>query len=122
MRKLLGEIIFHVFSNTIALYAAASLVAGFTFSGDFIAMLTAAAILTAINLLVKPILKLFFGPLILLTFGLFSIVINALTLGILDFFSSPLTIQGYIPLLYGTLIVTAVNLAIALSGRWIYKE
>ncbi len=122
MRKLLGEFIFHIFSNTIALFAAVNFVAGFTFQGDFTAMLIAAAILTVINLLVKPILKLFFGPLILLTFGLFSIVINAITLAILDFFSTPLTIQGYVPLLYGTLIVTAVNLTLALAGKWIYKE
>jgi putative membrane protein len=122
MLKFAAKAVFHVLSNAVALLVAAYFVAGFVMDGSVTAILITAAILTAINTFVKPILKLFLGPLILLTFGLFSIVINGIALFILDIFSDPLTIQGYIPLLYGTLIVTVVNMVLALAGKWIYKE
>lgn len=120
--KFIGKFLFHIFSNAIALLAAAYLVVGFTFSGTFVAMLVTATILTLINIFIKPLLTLFMGPLILLTLGLFSLVINAITLYILDIFSTPLTIQGYLPLLYGTLIVTIVNVILEMIGRGMYKE
>lgn len=115
--KLIGRFIFHIFSNAIALLVAAYFVPGFTFRGDFVAILITATILTLINIFIKPLFSFFFGPIIILTLGLFSIVINAATLYILDIFSAPLTIQGYLPLLYGTLIVTAVNMILEFISR-----
>lgn len=120
--KFIGKFIFHTFANAIALLAAAYLVAGFLFQGDFIAMLITAATLTLINIFIKPLLSFFMGPLIILTLGLFYLVINAITLYILDIFSAPLTIQGYLPLLYGTIIVTIVNMILEVVGRRVYKE
>lgn len=122
MKRFIGEIIFHVFANVIALFTATSFVTGFQFHGDFVAMIITAAILTTINFFLKPVMKLLFGPLILLTLGLFLIVINSLTLFILDIFSVPLTIEGYIPLFYGTLIVTGVNIVLELANRWTAKK
>lgn len=115
--RLLGRLIFSVFSNVIAIFAADYLVAGFVFVGTFIDLIAVALILTAINVLVRPILKLFLGPLIILTLGLFIIVINALTLYLLDIVSASLTIQGYLPLLIATLIVGVINAAIHLSAK-----
>ena len=120
--KLIGRFIFHIFSNAIALLVAAYFVPGFTFRGDFVAILITAAILTLINIFIKPPFSFFFGPIIILTLGLFSIVINAATLYILDIFSAPLTIQGYLPLLYGTLIVTAVNMILEFISRRFHTE
>ena len=120
--KLIGRFIFHIFSNAIALLVAAYFVPGFTFRGDFLAILVTATILTLINIFIKPLFSFFFGPIIILTLGLFSIVINAATLYILDIFSAPLTIQGYLPLLYGTLIVTAVNVILEFISRRFQTE
>ncbi|MEK7089197.1 MAG: phage holin family protein [Patescibacteria group bacterium] len=120
--KLIGKFLFHIFSNAIALIVAAYFVVGFTFSGAFLAMLITATILTLINVFIKPLLSFFMGPLIILTLGLFYLVINAITLYILDIFSAPLTIQGYLPLLYGTLIVTIVNVILEMIGRRMYKK
>ena len=120
--KLIGRFIFHIFSNAIALLVAAYFVPGFTFRGDFLAILVTATILTLINIFIKPLFSFFFGPIIILTLGLFSIVINAATLYILDIFSAPLTIQGYLPLLYGTLIVTAVNMVLEFISRRFQTE
>lgn len=115
--KLLGKLIFYAFSNVIAILVADYFVIGFNFAGNFIELLIAALILTLINLFIRPILKLLFGPVIVLTLGLFVIVINALTLYILDIFVTTLTIEGAIPLVVATLIFGLVNLIISYSGK-----
>jgi putative membrane protein len=122
MMKLLGEIIMHLVGNAIAILIAREFVDGVSFVGDLIGIVTAAGVLTVIQFIVRPILKLFFGPLILLSFGLFILVINALTLYFLDFLSPELTIQGYWSLLLTTLIVSLVNLALGKAGRWAGRE
>jgi len=120
--KLVWKLIFSVFSNSIALYAAAYFITGFNFLGGFIELIIAGAILSVINIFIRPVLKLILGPLIILTLGLFIIVVNAATLFILDIFSQPLTIQGYIPLLYASLLVGLVNFIISTSGKFLHKE
>ncbi|MEK7542728.1 MAG: phage holin family protein [Patescibacteria group bacterium] len=112
-----GKLALHVVANAIGISVANYFILGFSFSGDFIALIIAAIILTAIQTFLKPVLKLFFGPLIVMSLGLFIIVINAIILIILDFFSNELTIQGYLPLLYATLIISAINIIIGLAGK-----
>ncbi len=120
--KLIGKLILGIISNFIAIYAATNFISGVTFSGGIRDLIIASAILTAINYFVLPLLKLLFGPLIILTLGIFLIVVNALGIYILDILSDPLRIQGYIPLLLASLIVSAVNFIIAASGRAAYKK
>jgi len=118
----LGSLIFHIFSNAVAILAAAYFIQDFSFTGDFVALIVAAAILTVINLVLRPILKLLFGPLILLTFGLFTIVINAVTLYLLDILSDPLIIEGYIPLLLATILFSVVNAVINISAKSTHRR
>ena len=107
--RFVSRFIFHTTSNAAALLIAAYVVPGFIFSGDIVALAIAAVVFTLINTFIRPILKLVLGPLVVLTFGLFTIVINAALLYLLDLWSPAITIQGYLPLLLGTLIVSAVN-------------
>lgn len=65
-----------------SLWVAVWLVDGFEFGGEWWQFLIVAAIMGLVNVLVKPVLRLFSLPLILLTFGLFLLVINALMLWI----------------------------------------
>ena len=120
--KFVSRLIFSVFSNSIALYVAAYFITGFNFLGGFVELIIAGAILSVINTFIRPILKLILGPLIILTLGLFIIVVNAATLYILDIFSQPLTIQGYIPLLYASLLIGFVNFIISTSGKLLQRE
>lgn len=120
--KFLGKIIFHIFVNAVAILAATYFITGFTWSGDFIALLVAAAILTAINLILRPIFKLILGPIIVLTFGLFIIFLNAAALYLLDFLSAPLIIEGLIPLLLATLLFSVVNGLIAFAAKATHRE
>ncbi len=119
--KFLGRFIIHFFANAVAILAAAYFIPGFSFSGDVTALAIAALILTVINTFIRPILKLLLGPLVILTFGLFTIVINALSLYLLDTLSTAITIQGYLPLLLATLIVSVVNAVVGLTAKWSAK-
>ncbi|MEK7086691.1 MAG: phage holin family protein [Patescibacteria group bacterium] len=120
--KFIGGFIFHIFSNAVALLAAAYFVSGFKLDGNFLKLLIVAVVLTLINAFIRPILKLLLGPLILLTFGLFIIVINAISLYILDLWSQSLTIQGLPALLWSTLIISATNIIITVGAKNFYKK
>lgn len=62
--------------NLLALYLLSRLISGFTYSGGFQTLVLAALALAIINFIIKPLVKLFFLPLNILTLGLFSLVIN----------------------------------------------
>ena len=120
--KIIGRIVIHLLANMVAILAVSYFVSGFLFSGDFVALAVTAGIFTLIQIFVKPILKLFFGPFIILTFGIFSIVLNMIILYVLDILSPELTIQGYIPLLLGTLIISITHIIVSMAGKWVYKS
>lgn len=65
--------------NSIVFIALAYLLPGFYVSGVWTAF-WAAIVLSMVNILVKPLLHILSFPITLLTFGLFSFVINALML------------------------------------------
>lgn len=62
--------------SLIALFGAAKLIGGFSFSDDPAALILAAIILGAVNLFIKPLLKLVTLPLNLITLGSFSLLLN----------------------------------------------
>ena len=67
-------------------------------------------------------LKTILAPLVWLTLGLFTIVINAGVLTLVDFFTTDITINGLVALLYGTLIISAANLVVGMSVKSFIKE
>ena len=115
--RFLSRIIFHFLVNLIALMAAAQFVAGFSMNSNIESILILTAIFTFINLLIKPILKLVFSPFIFLSLGLFSLVINAIILKLLDIWSINVTISGIQALIYSTLLITAVNLLLTFIAK-----
>lgn len=112
----------HFIANVIALWLAAHYITGFIFTGSINDLLIASLIFTLINTFIKPIVKLILGPFVVLTFGLLTIIINAAMLYLLDLWSPALTIQGYVPLLWSTLLVALVNLIVGLGVKTLEKE
>ncbi len=119
--KFISRVIFYFFTNLVALAIAAQFVPGFHISWALQGMIMAAGILTAINLLIKPVLKLLFGPVIVLTLGVGTIAINAFLLWLLDYLSIDVSINGIQSLIYATLIVSLVNMVITFSGKRLFK-
>jgi putative membrane protein len=72
-----------------SLWVAVWLVDGFDFDGTWWGFLIIAAILGLANAIVKPILRLLSLPLIVLTLGLFLLVVNALVLQFVVWLSGP---------------------------------
>ena len=99
-----------VLINSGAVYLADSLVSGFTFSGDFVILFIIGAILAAFQTFVYPIVKVLAFPLVLLSFGLFGFVVNAGVLWGISYFFDELTIDGFVPLILATIIITIVNI------------
>lgn len=98
--------------NCLAFLAAGFLVSGFDISGSVKAFLVLMAFVTLVHVIVRPILKLIFSPLILITLGLFSFVINVIILYVIDIYSQNISITGLMALLLGTLIISFVNILV----------
>ncbi|HEY7338446.1 MAG TPA: phage holin family protein [Bryobacteraceae bacterium] len=101
--------------TVIALVVAAWLVPGIHVQSDaFKEFAAMAVILGLINAIVRPVLKLLSCPLILLTLGLFILVINAFTLWLasriaVSFFHVGFYVDGFFPAFFGALIVSLVS-------------
>jgi len=72
-------------------------------------ILIVALIFGVINALVKPIVKLLSLPVLILTLGLFTLVINALLLWLTASLSSNLTVSGFWPAFWGAIIISLVS-------------
>jgi putative membrane protein len=101
--------ILQVLLNGAALYLAARIVLGITYQGGAGTLILAGLVLGLINLLVKPIVTFFSLPFLLLTLGLFYLVINGLMLKLADWFLSGLTVQGFVAAILGGLVIALVN-------------
>ena len=73
MSKLLTRWIF----NALAIYLAVYFVPGITLSNNWTDLIWIALIFGLVNALVRPIVKFFTLPLIFITLGLFSLIINS---------------------------------------------
>ena len=112
---MLVQLIFSLIGNAVALLASAYFVSGFELVVDphnWQAFAALVAVFTLLNTIIKPLLRFFVGPLVILTFGLFNIVLTGALLYILDLYSQNITITGLPALVAGTLIITAVNVLI----------
>lgn len=71
------KFILHLVINAIALYLAVLIVPGIDLRGSYASILWLALIFGLVNALVRPLLKVLSCALIMLTLGLFTLVINA---------------------------------------------
>ena len=102
--------------NAIALQVTAGFVSGFVVDGWWAAF-AAAAVLGIVNLLVKPIIVLLTLPINLLTMGLFTFVINAGMLLLVQSIVKGVSIDGWLPALSGAVILWVINLAVNATSR-----
>ncbi len=106
MRKLLLRWLI----NAIAVYIAAWVVPGIHAAEGPLTWIIVAAILGLVNALVRPFLTLLTCPLVILTLGLFTLVINALMLQLAAWLAGDwFYIAGFWPALFGALIISIVS-------------
>lgn len=95
--------------NGVALWLAANLVPGIAYTGGWLYLLIAGLVFGLINLLVKPIVTFFSLPFIVLTLGLFFLVINALMLKLADVLLDGLVVDGAVAAILGGLVIAVFN-------------
>jgi putative membrane protein len=106
--------------NFLALFAAAWLVPGITVDGGggWTVFAIMAIILGLVNAILRPLLKLLTCPLILLTLGLFTLVINGFTLWLssqiaVNWFHVGFYVDGFWAAFLGGLVVSIVSLILS---------
>ncbi|MFH1183422.1 MAG: phage holin family protein [Chloroflexota bacterium] len=104
--------------NAVALFLAIRFVPGIEFGGGWLGLLWLALIFGLVNAFLRPVLQLLTCPLILLTLGLFTVVINMILLRVTEWvgnaFGLGLTIDGWGPLFLGSLIISVVSIVLSL--------
>lgn len=103
------KLLIRLIINAIALYAAAQLVNGIELTDQISGILIVALIFGVINAILGPILKILSFPFILVTLGLFTLVINGLLLWLTDYFTSYLSVSGFWAAFWGALVVSIVS-------------
>ncbi len=99
--------------NAIALWVAIKIVPGIVYDGTNLSLLIIALIFGVVNALVRPLLVILTCPLIVLTLGLFLLVVNGLMLSltawISGIFNLGLYIDGFWATLLGAVVVSIVS-------------
>jgi putative membrane protein len=115
------EHILQFLATAAALWVAVYYVPGLTFRGDWLHFFGVAAVFGVLNTVVRPILKLFALPLVILTLGLFIFVINGLMIWLTSAVSTSLGlgfhVAGFMPAILGALVVSVVSMILHVFVR-----
>jgi len=98
---------------------------GIEFTAAWQILVLVGGVLGLINFFLKPVLKIITLPLRMLTFGLFSLVINMLMVWVVDVLFLELVISGLQPLFWTTVIIWLISLLLGLyqpSRRVLMEE
>ncbi len=99
--------------NAAALWVATRLVPGVEFSGGWLPFLGVALVFGVVNAFIRPIAKILTFPLIILTLGIFSLVVNGFMLWLTGALSSALDlgfhVRGFWAAFFGALVVSIVS-------------
>jgi|SRR3989338_2549304 len=110
--KMIGFLL-RILGSSLALYTASWLVVGFGFTGGIKEYAIAGIVMGFLNVIVRPVLKLISFPIIILTLGLFTIVINALILWLVDYIFDFITINNIMALVWATIVIFVVNMIVS---------
>ena len=93
----------------LAVWIVAAVVPGVQVQHGVTNYLVIAVIFAIVNVLVRPVLKLLSFPLLILTLGLFLIVINAAMVGLTALLTDRMSVDGFGPAVIAALIISAVT-------------
>lgn len=95
--------------NFLGLWAAASVLSGVNYEGDLQVVVIAALIFSVINACIRPLVVLLALPAIVLTLGLFTLVVNAFMLYLVTLLYDSFQVSSFWQALLAVLIVWVVN-------------
>jgi putative membrane protein len=103
------RLLVRLIASALAFWAATALISGITVNGGAWSYLWVALLFGLINGLIGSLLKLFTLPAILLTFGLFSLVINAAMLMLTARWSERLDVTNFWSALGASLMISLIS-------------
>jgi putative membrane protein len=110
------RVILRLLINAAALWTATRLVSGISFTGDWRLLFAVALVFGVVNVLVRPVVTLLTLPLLIVTLGLFTFVVNALMLRLTGALSDALGlgfhVAGFWPSFWGGLVISIVSFAL----------
>jgi putative membrane protein len=116
--------------NAAALWVATRFVPGVTFTGGWLPFLGVAFVFGVVNTIIRPVAKILTFPLIILTLGLFALVVNGfmlwLTSSLSAAFGLGFHVDGFWAAFWGALVVSIVSTILSIfvtdSFRWRYDR
>jgi putative membrane protein len=109
-----------------ALWVATRIVPGVSYSGGALPLLGVALVFGVVNAVISPVLKILTFPIIILTLGIFALVINGLMLMLTSGLSSALGlgfhVRGFWAAFWGALVVSLVSTILSLFFRDARRE
>jgi putative membrane protein len=104
--------------NAAALWVATRIVPGVAYSGNIVPFLGVAIIFGVINAFIRPVAKVLTFPIIIVTLGIFALVVNGfmlwLTSSIAETLGLGFSVRGFWPAFWGALVVSLVSTALSL--------
>ena len=104
--------------TAIALWAATRLVSGITFHGNWLGLAGVALVFGVLNSFVRPILSFLAFPLLIVTLGLFTFVLNAVMLLVTSALASTLGLDfhvgGFWPAFWGAIVIGIVSFLLSM--------
>jgi len=113
----MSYLILKVMINALSIVIAVKLVEGITFTGEWWKIIIVGAVFGIVNSVIKPLVQFFTIPFIILTLGLFTLIINtlmlALTASLSDTFQLGFQIRGFWAAFWGAIIVSIVSMVLS---------
>jgi putative membrane protein len=106
------EMLVHILAiwlvSALALWIVAQIIPGIELR-DFGAALIATIVIAVVNGVLGPVLRFFAWPFIILTLGLFLLVVNALLLKLASLFTPGFKVRGFLSAVLGSLVLTVLT-------------
>jgi len=107
--------------NAAALWVATRLVPGVSYEGGALPLLGVALVFGVVNAFIRPVTKILTFPLIIVTLGVFALVVNGLMLWLTSSLSSALGlgfhVSGFWASFWGALVVSIVSTLLSMLIR-----
>jgi putative membrane protein len=110
MKSPVSRFIIRWFVCSLGLWIAAGFLSdSITYGNKISAIIIAGLILAIINIIIKPIIVIFSLPAIVVTLGLFMIIVNGLTVFLASKLYSPLDITNFWAAMFAGMVIGLVN-------------
>ncbi|MDX1765670.1 MAG: phage holin family protein [Candidatus Saccharimonadales bacterium] len=113
LQKQIYKFILRWFVNSFGLWLAGRLLDSVDFEEKITVILGAGLVLSLVNVLIKPLMIILSLPALLLSLGLFMLIINGLTVYVASYFYGPLDVTSFGGAVVAGLIISLVNYALS---------